>query len=233
MLVRSAIFNKARKSFGNTTAVSYVDNQTIIKSKISDPTNPNTPAQQLRRSIFSGIQLFCKAALPHIQQFFMPTAINRSPYSSAMRAGLLGYQGAASYDPNDFSLEPAKQISNGNLQPVELFLDDSSVEVKSSTANFDLVEFSLEWEDDNWWPTSGETDLVELIVVQPTGNYYRKASGSHNRSAGEGSFEVALLKDHRTYAGLLVTDTNGNVSVQFAPLVRDDSGDWNPALTVI
>lgn len=233
MLVRSAIFNKARKSFGNTTAVNWVDNQTIIKSKISNPTNPNTPAQQLRRSIFQSLQAFASSALPLIQERFSPTAANRSPYSSAMRAMLLEYTGVSQYSPQVFADVKPAPITNGPLQPIIYGLSDLTVEQTGTSGPFDELVLTLEFSSQVWWPNSSSEDQVSLALINPDANYFEVQNSTVERNAGEIQVQRVALTGERLFLVAFVRNSLGEVSAQSALMIRNDAGDWAPGITVV
>lgn len=235
MLVRSSIFNKARNSFGNTTAVNYVDNQIIIKSKISNPTNPNTPAQRLRRTIFRALQELASTALPLIQEYFAPTANNRSPYSSMMRAALLNYQGATSFDLNDFAtIEPAP-ITNGSLQPALVDLTQLQITVGAPSGPFEPLAITITASSDVWWTGSEPTDKVGFAMIQPNGNYFKTQLTSLLRSdmAGGVSGSIDALIGESLWFVMFLYNDDGEVSFQNAYYIRDEAGNWNPDVTVI
>jgi len=233
MLVRSSIFNKGRKSFGNTTAVQWVDNQQIIKSKISDPTNPNTPRQQLRRGIFASLQRFGGTLLPFLHENFASTAANRSPYSSFMRAALLAYQGATEYDPQNFDDVEPVQFTNGPLQPLLYGLDDITIEVGSTSGPFVQLDITFNFSPDHWWPNADYNDEIFMFVCNPDGNFYNVSASLGTRDAGSVNHMMMVLTNQRSFIGIFARNSENEISLQSALMIGDDDGNWNPGITVV
>lgn len=167
---------------GNVTAVKHRDGSTILKGKIFEMTNPNTPAQQSQRSKFSTIQLLLVALLPIIKMTFQPLKAVHSAYNSAMSIALKAF--AAAPGNGMYLAHSSIQFSNGPVAHANLEVDHAST--ADLTTGFASVK--VDWDDNSVQPNAESSDKLFIVINYREAGYAEIIDTGVTRAAGTCTF---------------------------------------------
>lgn len=175
-VTQNTLIGRSRQKVGGTVFRTW-KGLNVLQSKPLTVANPNTPAQQARRSALSQMVSMFRAYLSYVR-----LAFNEMPAGTTQWAQLLKYNLKTAFDfvPPNANFQPETlRVSSGTLvnPPLTGFSNPSGRNIQVS------------WTDNSGSPGANASDRAVMVVATANGELYYLADGS---TRADGSMTVAV-----------------------------------------
>lgn len=181
-VVQNTLIGRAKRSIGGVTFMTW-KGLNVAKSKPVSVANPNTPKQQMRRSVITQLVAIFRQIPGAIDTGFRTQAIHMSAYNA--------WLGANSKTPWDFSSPPS-----ATLLPTDLVMAKGTIAVNddyNGSADVSDAVVTLTWDPAITGPGQSLTDLSNIILFNSnTGQWYVQPI-QEARSVGSADIEKTFF----------------------------------------
>jgi len=218
-LFKSAFLSKLRGSVGNVTFVPYVEGETIMKEKISNPTVPNTAAQVAQKTTFKATQRLASILLGLIQFAFLSSNVRHTNYAAFMSENLkrVATAGATTVA----AAARVVQMTSGSLFKVPFSVTDPSITFTAGSP----VDVDITWPYDSNASNQDGDDAMYQVAVNSAGETYSlQPTGDNRGDAGTTLSLPSSATDDLVITTFFVSQSTGQVSSETPLLVVKANG---------